>query len=67
MPQAKPWELFFHDAPPQPGDEQEGAWPRKQLRQMDKRFIARVQRAIERGEEHPTTAKRNPRDGEGSG
>jgi len=55
MPRAKRWESYFRNAPLQPGDEREGAWPREQLRQMDKRFTARMRRAIERGEEHAPT------------
>ena len=35
---------------PEPGDEQEGAWPRERLEAMGARF---VERAIERGEERP--------------
>jgi hypothetical protein len=38
---------------PEPGDGQEGAWPRERLEGMDARFVARLERAIERGEERP--------------
>jgi len=59
MPQANRWELLFRNAPLQPGDEQEGAWPRERLLQMDERFTTRVQRAIQRGEEHAHAMRRN--------
>jgi len=36
---------------PEPGDEQDGAWPRGRPEQMDARFVERLERAIERGEE----------------
>jgi hypothetical protein len=38
---------------PEPGDEQGGAWPRERLEGMDARFVARLERAIGRGEERP--------------
>jgi hypothetical protein len=38
---------------PEPGDEQHGDWPRERLEQMDRRFVARLERAIERGQEKP--------------
>jgi len=50
MPRAKRWESYFRTAPLQSGDGQDGTWSRKRLLQMDKRFTARMQRAIERGE-----------------
>jgi hypothetical protein len=37
--------------PAMPGDEQDGAWPRGRPEQMDARFVERLERAIERGEE----------------
>ena len=36
---------------PEPGDEQDGAGPRGRPEQMDARFVERLERAIERGEE----------------
>ena len=39
-------------APCEPGDEQEGTWPRDQLMRMDARFCERLERAIARGKEH---------------
>jgi hypothetical protein len=64
----RPGEPYLNgrNTPPQPGDGAEGTWSRDELLQMDARFIARVQRAIARGEEHAATAKRNPPAGEGS-
>jgi hypothetical protein len=47
----KPWQQFFRDAPPQPGDEVQGAWTRERLAQMDERFCRAVERAIARGGE----------------
>jgi hypothetical protein len=38
-------------APPQPGDEQNGGWPREQLEAMDAKFRERVERAFENGSE----------------
>jgi hypothetical protein len=38
---------------PEPGDEQEGAWPRERLEAMGARFVERLERAIERAEERP--------------
>jgi hypothetical protein len=66
MPQDKRWESYFRTAPSEPGDGKEGTWSRNRLLQMDARFTARMQRAIEHGKEHPATAKRNPPGGEGS-
>jgi hypothetical protein len=37
----------------EPGDEQQGEWPREQLEKMDTRFRARLERAIARGAERP--------------
>lgn len=48
---AKPWTLFFHDAPPQPGDEISGQWSRQQLERMNARFVRAVERAIALGQE----------------
>jgi hypothetical protein len=45
-------------APCEPGDEQEGTWPRDQLVRMDARFVRAVERAIANGEEHPKDAPR---------
>ena len=39
-------------APCEPGDEQQGTWPRDQLMRMDARFCERLERAIARGKEH---------------
>jgi hypothetical protein len=36
---------------PEPDDAQDGAWPRERLEAMDARFVAQLERAIERGEE----------------
>ena len=38
---------------PEPGDEQHGGWPPERLERMNERFVARVARAIERGQEKP--------------
>ena len=38
---------------PEPGDQQEGAWPRERLEAMGARFVERLERAIEHGEERP--------------
>jgi len=39
------------DCEPQPGDEQIGAFSRERLVAMDQRFVARVERAFETGDE----------------
>jgi hypothetical protein len=39
----------LHLGLPEPGDEQEGAWPRERLEQMDARFVERVEPAIASG------------------
>jgi hypothetical protein len=44
---------------PEPGDEQIGGWPRERLERMDRRFVARLERAIRRGEERSPTARAN--------
>jgi hypothetical protein len=38
---------------PQPGDERDGQWSQHRLLAMDRRFVERVERAIERGQECP--------------
>jgi hypothetical protein len=43
--------------PNEPGDEQEGIWPRDQLVRMDARFVHAVERAIARGKEHPKNGR----------
>lgn len=42
------------NAPFEPGDERSGDYTREQLLRMDAKFCERMQRAIERGLEHPT-------------
>jgi hypothetical protein len=42
---------------PEPGDEQHGAWPRERLEKMDRKFVARLERAIKRGDEQPPAAR----------
>jgi hypothetical protein len=37
-----------HDVEPQPGDEQDGTWPREQLEQMDRAFRAALVRELGR-------------------
>jgi hypothetical protein len=49
----KPWVQLSRAAAPQPGDEAVGEWSALQLIEMDRRFVARMQRAIARGEERP--------------
>jgi len=41
------------DAPGSESDARIGSWPHERLVQMDQRFVERVTRAIERGEERP--------------
>jgi hypothetical protein len=48
------------NAPQEPGDEQQGNWPRDQLVRMDARFVHAVERAIARGEEHPKSEPPRP-------
>jgi len=49
----------------QPGDEQNGEWPREQLERMDANFCAAMERAIERGFEHRDSAGNQQRPGAG--
>jgi hypothetical protein len=41
---------------PEPGDEQEGGWSSPRLLSMDRKFIERVERAIESGRESVAAA-----------
>ena len=50
------WRQFFKDAPNQPGDEQEGAWPRARLVAMNRHFCESVERAIASGKEQRPAA-----------
>jgi hypothetical protein len=52
----KPY-LNHPDAPSQPGDDQEGGWPREQRMAMDARFCRRVELAL-RQEARLETARR---------
>jgi len=56
------WRQFFHDAPPQPGDEQVGLWSHAQLVRMDNRFRQRIERAFKNGSEHRRSAETNGAD-----
>ena len=51
------WKKYFRDAPCQPGDEKQGAWRRPRLLSMDRKFVARVERALENGGESAAAAK----------
>ena len=42
--------------PPEPGDGQEGGWPRERLIAMDSDFVERVERAFETGSERRESA-----------
>jgi hypothetical protein len=42
---------------PEPGDEQDGAWPRERLEAMDARFVERLERAIATGSERASAAQ----------
>ena len=53
------WRQFFRDAPPLPGDEQEGGWSCDHLVAMDRRFVERVERAFETGRERRQSAAMN--------
>jgi hypothetical protein len=52
MGRPKRWELYFHDCPPQRGDER-ATWSRARLLAMDRRFVERMKRAIANGKERP--------------
>jgi hypothetical protein len=41
------------DLPAEPGDEQQGTWPKEKLQKMDRRFAKRLKRAIACGKERP--------------
>jgi hypothetical protein len=47
------------DTPPQPGDEQCGAFSRDRLVAMDQRFVRAIERAFENGTEHRQSAAMN--------
>jgi hypothetical protein len=49
--------------PPHPGEnlEQNGAWTREQLIEMDSRFVARMERAFKRGRELRSSASNQQR------
>jgi hypothetical protein len=51
-PRGQPPRRLYLGAP-EPGDEQEGAWPRERLETVDARFVERLERAVRRGEERP--------------
>ena len=55
----KPGEPYLHgrDTPPQPGDDQDGNWPRERLIRMDARFVERLERAIANGQERPAPVR----------
>jgi hypothetical protein len=40
---------------PQPSDAAVGEWSERELTAMDRKFAARMERAIEAGQEHPPT------------
>jgi hypothetical protein len=44
------------DTPQQPGDQQEGGWPRERLLAMDQKFTRAVERAFESGSERRQSA-----------
>jgi len=52
VPRGQPPRRLYLGAP-EPGDEQEGAWPRERLETVDARFVERLERAVRRGEERP--------------
>jgi hypothetical protein len=60
QPSSQPTARRLRIGSPEPGDEQEGAWPRSRLIAMDQRFRERVQRAIARGTESRESAIGNP-------
>jgi hypothetical protein len=44
--------------PPQPGDQEQGEWSHENLEEMNARFIARMERAFETGQESRASAAR---------
>jgi len=52
VPRGQPPRRLYLGAP-EPGDKQEGAWPRERLETVDARFVERLERAVRRGEERP--------------
>jgi hypothetical protein len=50
------WRQFFHDAPPQVGDEQEGLWSPSRLLAMDRDFTRAVEHAFQNGDENREAA-----------
>ena len=48
------WRGYFEDEPAHANDAQVGNWSRARLEAMDRKFVARLERAIERGKERPT-------------
>jgi hypothetical protein len=48
------------DEQPQEADARVGCWPQYELEAMDRKFVQRVERAIARGQEHPTTSANTP-------
>jgi hypothetical protein len=50
------WTSYFKDEPEHPDDARDGLWSRARLEAMDRKFVARLERAIERGEEHAPTS-----------
>jgi hypothetical protein len=59
MAKRKPWVDLSHEAQPLPGDELE-TWSRTHLIDMDRRFVERMERAIERGDERRDDPSRRP-------
>jgi hypothetical protein len=55
------WTSYFRDEPREhPDDKREGQWSRARLKAMDRKFVARLERAIARGEEHVTVTPCSP-------
>jgi hypothetical protein len=56
VPRGQPPRRLYLGAP-EPGDEQQGAWPRERFEAMDARFVERLQRGVRRGEERPPISR----------